>query len=96
MTWRFDWITTWGEIWAPEFVSQWQRWFDARPSAHGGCNPRAIRTCCETYPARRIVSPELLIVLSKNGVHSTTHFDRLCARRFLKGFERETQHCQDY
>ena len=61
MTWRFDWITSWDEVWDPAFVAQWKTWMEQSPYAHVFFEPCLVRAWYETYRELRNIEPRFLI-----------------------------------
>ena len=59
--WQFDWLTSWDEIWAPSFISQWQGWMDQSPNAHVFFHPALVRPWVETYLPLRRIEPRFLV-----------------------------------
>ena len=70
--WRFEWLTTWDEVWDPSFVSQWEGWMDASPDAHVFFHPALVRAWTETYRALRRIEPRFLI--ARRGEDCTAFF----------------------
>lgn len=62
--WKFHWLTRWDEIWAPDFLSQWQSWLDHSPSAHVFFHPALAKAWVETYLPLRNIKPVFLIAES--------------------------------
>ena len=61
MTWRFDWITSWDEIWSGPFLAQWHEWMETSPTAHVFFHPALVRAWVETYLPLRRMEPRFLI-----------------------------------
>lgn len=61
MTWRFDWITNWDEVWSDEFIAKWYKWMKNSPTAHVFFHPVLVRTWVETYLRLRRIEPRFLI-----------------------------------
>lgn len=61
MTWRFDWITSWDEIWADDFVAQWHEWMAESPTAHVFFHPTLARVWVDTYMPLRRIEPRFLV-----------------------------------
>ena len=59
--WKFEWITTWDEVWSPDFVEQWQSWVKDSASAHVFFHPALVKAWVETYTALRDIQPRFLI-----------------------------------
>jgi len=61
MTWRFDWITSWGEIWSDSFLTQWHEWMQTSSMAHVFFHPALVRAWVETYLPLRRMEPRFLV-----------------------------------
>ncbi len=61
MTWRFDWITSWDEIWSESFVARWHEWIKASPTSHVFFHPALVRAWVDTYLPLRRIEPRFLI-----------------------------------
>jgi CelD/BcsL family acetyltransferase involved in cellulose biosynthesis len=61
MTWRFDWITNWDEIWSEPFLARWNAWMRDSPTSHVFFHPTLVRVWVETYMPLRRMEPRFLV-----------------------------------
>lgn len=61
LQWQFEWITDWNRIWSEAFVSEWQAWLKASPTAHVFDHPSLVRAWVETYGSLRPLKPRFLV-----------------------------------
>jgi CelD/BcsL family acetyltransferase involved in cellulose biosynthesis len=47
--WRFEWRRTWDAVWAPEFVTEWERLLESSPHANVYHVPALVRAWAETH-----------------------------------------------
>lgn len=59
--WRFEWLTSWDEVWDPSFVRQWEQWCQLSPTAHVFFTPPVVRAWYETYRQLRNIEPRFAI-----------------------------------
>lgn len=62
--WRFEWLTTWNEVWDPSFVDWWQELIERSSDAHVFFEPCVVRAWYETYRGLRRIEPRFLIARS--------------------------------
>ena len=65
--WKFDWLTTWDEVWAPSFVSEGKAWINQSSDAHVFFEPSVVKAWFETYVELRDISPRFLIATHISG-----------------------------
>jgi CelD/BcsL family acetyltransferase involved in cellulose biosynthesis len=61
MTWQFDWITSWDEIWSGPFVARWHEWMKSSPTAHVFFHPALVRAWVDSYMPLRRIEPRFLV-----------------------------------
>jgi hypothetical protein len=66
MTWRFDWLTSWDEIWSESFVAQWHEWMRESPTSHVFFHPTLARVWVDTYLGLRRMEPQFLVAKNDN------------------------------
>ena len=59
--WKFEWLTTWDEVWTPSFLEQWKSWMEESPSAHVFFHPSIVRAWVGAYIAFSNIQPRFLI-----------------------------------
>ena len=61
MTWQFNWVTDWDEIWSEAFAAQWDEWMKVSPTAHVFFHPTLVRAWIDTYMPLRRIEPRFLV-----------------------------------
>jgi len=61
MSWQFDWLTSWDEIWSEPFVARWHEWMKTSPTAHVFFHPTLVRVWVDTYLPLRRMEPRFLV-----------------------------------
>ena len=59
---KFDWITSWEEVWNPTFLGQWQKLMEQDSNAHVFFTPSVVRAWVETQLAFRSIHPRFMII----------------------------------
>lgn len=59
--WKFDWLTSWDEIWHSSFLNQWENWLASSAGAHVFFTPELVRAWVETCQHFRSVEPRFLV-----------------------------------
>jgi len=70
--WQFEWLTTWDQVWARDFVAQWKLWMIQSPDAHVFFEPSVVRAWYETYRDLREIEPRFLI--ARRGSEQTVFY----------------------
>jgi CelD/BcsL family acetyltransferase involved in cellulose biosynthesis len=65
MTWHFDWITDWDEIWSEPFLARWREWMRVSPTAHVFFHPTLVRVWVDTYMPLRRMEPRFLVATNE-------------------------------
>jgi hypothetical protein len=65
--WKFEWLTTWEEVWTPSFVSEWKAWMNQSSDPHVFFEPSLVRAWFDTYVQLRNISPRFLIATHTSG-----------------------------
>src|SRR2546428_13089151 len=59
--WRFEWVTSWQEIWSEGFTRRWQGWMAESANAHVFFEPATARAWVDTFSPLRDVKPRFLV-----------------------------------
>ena len=59
--WRFEWVTSWQEIWSEGFTRRWQGWMAESANAHVFFEPATARAWVDTFSPLRDVQPRFLV-----------------------------------
>lgn len=65
MDWKFEWVTSWDEVFSPGFQQQWQQYIDVSPTSHVFFHPALAQAWIETYLPIRDLKP--LFGIARNG-----------------------------
>ena len=60
-SWKFEWLTSWEEIFDHDFVDQWQTWIDNADYAHVFFESSLVLAWVETYKKLKNIQPRFLI-----------------------------------
>lgn len=63
--WKFEWITSWEEVFTAAFQRQWHQWIEHSSTSHVFSHPSLAEAWIETYRPIRSVTP--LFVIAENG-----------------------------
>ena len=61
MSWHFEWLTSWDEVFSDSFQAQWRHWSDEAFNSHVFFHPAMARVWIETYRPLRDIRPAFLI-----------------------------------
>lgn len=67
MTWTFDWLTAWPDVWGTGFERQWRALLAAAPHARPFHRPEVVRAWCETRGAAAGLEPAFALATSAEG-----------------------------
>jgi CelD/BcsL family acetyltransferase involved in cellulose biosynthesis len=65
--WKFEWLTSWEEIWTSNFVTEWRNWMAVSPNAHVFFEPSIVKAWAITYDKLHTIQPRFLIARSDSG-----------------------------
>jgi CelD/BcsL family acetyltransferase involved in cellulose biosynthesis len=65
--WKFEWLTSWAEIWDPAFISRWQGLMEQDPNAHVFFSPCVVRAWCDAILPVQSVRPCFLVASNECG-----------------------------
>jgi hypothetical protein len=65
--WKFEWLTSWDDVWSPSFITQWQSWMDQSINAHVFFESNIVRAWAEAYSVIFNIEPRFLIARSGAG-----------------------------
>ena len=58
---KFEWITTWQDVWNDSFLSLWRNWMSNSPNANVFFEPSVVRAWFDTYASLRNIEPRFLV-----------------------------------
>jgi CelD/BcsL family acetyltransferase involved in cellulose biosynthesis len=64
--WKFEWLTSWEEIWDPDFVNEWQNWMESTHGAAVFYEPSVVKAWILTYAKLHSIQPRFLIARFNN------------------------------
>ncbi|MEK7754581.1 MAG: GNAT family N-acetyltransferase [Acidobacteriota bacterium] len=65
--WRFEWVTSWDEVWTGSFEAAWRRWMAESRSAHVFFEPAVVRAWTEAYREVRRIEPRFVVGRGPSG-----------------------------
>ena len=59
--WRFEWVTSWAEVWSEDFTRRWRGWMAESATSHVFFEPATVHAWVDTFRAFQDVQPRFLI-----------------------------------
>ncbi|PQP34717.1 hypothetical protein C6A37_06275, partial [Desulfobacteraceae bacterium SEEP-SAG9] len=63
--WKFEWLTSWDDVWSPSFITEWQSWMDKSTDAHVFFESSIVKAWAEAYSAILNIEPRFLVARSE-------------------------------